>query len=51
MIEIVVDYELDLAVTISIVTIDYDQYVEWNKTLPFYRNVEKEGIVLWKAAR
>ena len=50
MVDIVVDYELDLAVTLSVVPIDYDQYVEWNKTLPFYKNVEKEGIILWKAA-
>ena len=50
MIDIVVDYELDLAVTLSVVPIDYEQYIEWKKTLPFYKNVEKEGIILWKAA-
>ncbi|SHJ51032.1 nucleotidyltransferase domain-containing protein [Pseudobutyrivibrio xylanivorans] len=49
MVDIVVDYELDLAVTLSVVPIEYDQYIEWNKTLPFYKNVEKEGIILWKA--
>lgn len=49
MVDIVVDYELDLALTLSVVTIDYNQYSEWNKTLPFYKNVEKEGIILWKA--
>ena len=50
MIETVVDYELDLAVTLSVVPIDYNQYLQWNKTLPFYKNIEKEGIILWKAA-
>ena len=23
---------------------------KWGDSLPFYRNVKKEGIVLWKAA-
>ena len=50
MIDVVVDYELELAVTLSVVPIEYEQYIEWNKTLPFYKNVEKDGIVLWKAA-
>ena len=31
MIDIVVDYELDLAVTLSVVPIDYEQYIEWKK--------------------
>ena len=50
MIDIVVDYELDLAVTLSVVPIDLSQYLEWKSTLPFYKNIEKEGILLWKAA-
>lgn len=50
MIDIVVDYELDLAVTLSVVPIDFNQYQEWKETLPFYKNVDKEGIILWKAA-
>ena len=41
MVDIVVDYELDLALTLSVVTIDYNQYSEWNKTLPFYKNIER----------
>ena len=50
MIDLIVDYELDLGVTLSVVPIEYDNYVEWENTLPFYRNIEKEGIVLWKTA-
>ncbi len=50
MVDIVVDYELDLAVTLSVVPIELGQYLEWKNTLPFYKNIDKEGIVLWKAA-
>ena len=50
MIDIVVDYELDLAVTLSVVPIEIQQYTEWKTTLPFYKNIEKEGILLWKTA-
>ena len=34
----------------SIIDISYQEYMQWMNTLPFYRNVKKEGIVLWKAA-
>ena len=50
MVDIVVDYELEQGKTLSVVPIDYGQYMEWKKTLPFYRNIEREGIVLWKTA-
>ena len=50
MIDLVVDYELDLALTLSVISIDYSNYQQWNKNLPFYKNIEKEGIVLWKTA-
>lgn len=50
MTDIVVDYELDLGVTLSIIQIEQQDYYEWKTTLPFYKNVEKEGIVLWKSA-
>ncbi len=25
-----------------------DKFKEWKNTLPFYKNLAKEGIVLWK---
>ena len=50
MVDLVVDYELELAVTLSVVPIDLNQYLEWKNTLPFYKNIEKEGILLWKTA-
>ena len=50
MLDLVVDYELDLGVTLSVVPIDYDNYLEWSRVLPYYRNIAREGIVLWKEA-
>lgn len=47
MVNVVVDYELDLGKTLSVVPIEFEHYNEWKDTLPFYRNVVKEGIILW----
>ena len=49
MIDIVVDYELEQNKTLSIVTIDRADYNLWKRTLPFYKNLDKERIMLWKA--
>ena len=48
MIDIVVDNELDLEITLSVITIEEDNLNEWKSTLPFYKNLLKEGISLWK---
>lgn len=50
MVDLVVDYELDLDVTLSVVPLESEQYKEWKDTLPFYKNIDKEGVVLWKTA-
>lgn len=34
----------------SIVDIQETNMKKWEDVLPFYKNVKKEGIVLWKAA-
>jgi len=31
-------------------SIDYDKFAEWKDILPFYKNIQKDGIVLWQAA-
>ena len=51
MIDIVVDYELKLGVTLSVISIEKDNFNEWNSTLPFYKNLLKEGISIWKNER
>ena len=34
----------------SIIDIEKSNLENWGHILPFYKNVKKEGIVLWKAA-
>jgi len=49
MTDIVVDYELELGTTLSVISIEKDNFNEWKSTLPFYKNIVKEGIPLWKS--
>ena len=48
MTDVIVDYQLDLGVTLSVISFEQREYAEWRNSLPFYRNIAKEGIVLWK---
>lgn len=50
MTDIVVDFELELGVVLSVISLDEEQIEEWGAIIPFYKNVKKEGIVLWKNA-
>lgn len=34
----------------SIVDIQQKNMKKWGSVLPFYQNIQKEGVVLWKAA-
>ncbi len=49
MVDLVVDYELEHDVVLSTITIEASHYEEWRRVLPYYKNIEKEGITLWKA--
>ncbi len=44
--------ELDLKYErlFSVIDIENANMEKWGNVLPFYRNIQKEGIVLWKAA-
>lgn len=48
--DLVVDLNLKYDKVFSVIDIDADHFRTWLETLPFYQNVEREGIVLWKAA-
>ena len=50
MLDLVVDLGLACNKVLSVVSIDQTRYAEWKDTLPFYRNIQKEGVVLWQAA-
>lgn len=48
--DFVVDMDLKYDKVFSLIDIDVEHFREWMTALPFYQNVEKEGVVLWKAA-
>lgn len=48
MLECVAKYELDVGKVLSVIEIDNKKYNKWKKILPFYKNINKEGITLWK---
>lgn len=48
--DFIVDMNLKYDKVFSVIDIDIDHFRKWIKALPFYQNVEREGIVLWKAA-
>lgn len=44
------EFDLRYDRVFSIVDIQEKNMQKWGNVLPFYQNVQKEGIVLWKAA-
>lgn len=50
MTNIVVDLELEHNKVLSILRIDYEKFKVWEDIMPFYKNMKKDGVVLWQAA-
>lgn len=48
--DLVVDLELEYNKVLSVLHIDYDKFKTWENIMPFYKNVKKDGVVLWEAA-
>jgi len=48
--EFIVDMNLKYDKVFSVIDIDYEKFCKWESVTPFYSNVSKEGIVLWKVA-
>ena len=46
--EFIMDMNLKYDAVFSV--IDIDMFNRWENAIPFYKNVNDEGIVLWKAA-
>ena len=44
------DMDLQYDRVFSIIDIQESNMKKWGKLLPFYQNVQNEGVVLWKAA-
>ena len=47
---LIVDLNLKYDMVLSVIDIDYEMFKKWEKVTPFYKNVNEEGVVLWKAA-
>lgn len=50
MTDMIVDLELEHNRVLSVIRIDYEKYKGWEDTMPFYKNIKKDGVVLWQAA-
>ena len=48
--DLIVDLNLKYDTVLSVIDIDYEMFKKWEKVTPFYKNVNEEGVVLWKAA-
>ena len=46
--EFIVDMNLKYDKVFSIIDIEYNIFCKWEAIMPFYRNMEKDGIILWK---
>lgn len=47
MIDAVVDLELEYNKVISVLLIDNAQFKTWENVSPFFKNIKKDGIILW----
>ena len=50
MLDLIVDLELACGKVLSVFCIDYEKFTEWKDVLPFYKNIRKDGVILWQAA-
>ena len=48
--DFIVDMNLKYDKVFSVIDIDHELFSKWIQAVPFYRNVDQEGIVLWTAA-
>lgn len=48
--DFIVEMNLKYDRVFSVIDIDFEKFQKWEQVMPFYRNVGREGIVLWKAA-
>ncbi len=43
------DVSMKYLKVLSIVDVSYQEYMDWQKISPFYRNVSEEGVILYAA--
>ena len=51
MISCVASNELKCDKVLSVIDIDYTKFNKWKNHLPFYKNICKDGVVLWKSKK
>lgn len=50
LLDFTVDMNLKYNKVFSMIDIDLSEFKKWEDILPFFKNVKKDGVVLWKAA-
>jgi len=50
LVDFIVDLELKYDKVLSVVDIENHNFMKWKDIMPFYKNVQNEGVVLWRAA-
>ena len=48
--DFIVDMNLKYDKVFSVIDVNVNKFHKWADALPFYKNVDREGIVLWTAA-
>ena len=48
--DVVVDMNLKYNKVFSVIDIEESIYQKWRNVVPFYQNIDKEGVMLWTAA-
>lgn len=51
MTDIIVDLELEYNKVLSVLRIDYEKFKIWEYTIPFYKNMKEDGVILWQAGQ
>ena len=49
MTDIIVDWELEHNKVLSVLRVDYAKFKIWEDTMPFYKNIKEDGVILWQA--
>ena len=50
LVDFTVELDLKYNKIFNVIDIDYNTFLKWENILPFYKNIKKDGVVLWKAA-
>ncbi len=50
LLDFIVTLDLKYNKVFSVIDINEKDFDEWQETLPFYKNVKKDGVVLWTVA-